>query len=170
MGILDIILASLLAYGLYRGWKNGIFVEVASILAIIAAFYGAIHFSYLVSDYLSQQLDWNETAVKITAFILTFLAMLFGVHLLAKLLTKVADFAMLGMINKIAGGIFGLVKVAIILGALLSFLERANQPLDLIAPDVFENSILYEPIKESGSLVFSGVLEPESILDYNPFQ
>lgn len=170
MGILDIILASLLAYGLYRGWKNGIFVEVASILAIIAAFYGAIHFSYLVSDYLGQQLDWNETAVKITAFILTFLAMLFGVHLLAKLLTKVADFAMLGMINKIAGGIFGLVKVAIILGALLSFLERANQPLDLIAPDVFENSILYEPIKESGSLVFSGVLEPESILDYNPFQ
>ena len=65
MGTLDIILAAFLAYGLYRGWKNGIFVEVASILALIVAFYGAMHFSYLVSDYLSQQLDWNETGVKI---------------------------------------------------------------------------------------------------------
>ena len=170
METLDIILAAFLAYGFYRGWKNGIFVEVASILALIAAFYGAIHFSYLISDYLSQQLDWNENAVKIAAFILTFLAILFGVHLLAKLLTKVANFAMLGFLNQIAGAIFGLAKVAIILGALLSFLERANQPLDLIAPEFFENSVLYEPIKEAGSLVFSGVLEPESILDYNPFE
>jgi membrane protein required for colicin V production len=169
MGILDVILGALLAYGFYRGWKNGVFVEVASTLALIAAFYGAIHFSYLISDYLGQQLDWNETYIKIAAFVLTFLAMLIGVHLLAKLLTKVANFALLGLINKIAGGIFGLVKVAIILGALLSFLERANQPLDLIAPKFFENSLLYEPIKEAGTFVFSGVLEPKSILDYNPF-
>jgi len=170
MGTLDIILVAFLAYGFYRGWKNGIFVEVASILALIVAFYGAIHFSYLAADYLSQQLDWNVTGVKITAFILTFLAMLFGVHILAKLLTKVADFAMLGLLNHIAGGIFGLVKVAIILGALLSFLERANQPLDLISPDFFEKSVLYEPIKEAGGIVFSGVLEPDSILEYTPFQ
>ncbi|MGB5654253.1 MAG: CvpA family protein [Robiginitalea sp.] len=169
MGVLDIILAAFLAYGFYRGWKNGVFVEVASILAVIAAFYGAMHFSYLSADYLNQQLDWNETAIKIAAFILTFLTLLVGVHLLAKLLTKVANFAMLGLLNQIAGGIFGLVKAAIILGALLSFLERANQPLDLIAPEFFENSLLYEPIKEAGSLVFSGVLEPKSILDYNPF-
>ena len=80
--------------------------------------------------------------------------MLFGVHILAKLLTKVADFAMLGLLNQVAGAIFGLVKVAIILGALLSFLERANQPLDLIAPDFFEKSVLYEPIKEAGDWYF----------------
>ena len=45
METLDIILAAFLAYGFYRGWKNGIFVEVASILALIAAFYGASHCS-----------------------------------------------------------------------------------------------------------------------------
>jgi membrane protein required for colicin V production len=170
MGILDIILGGLLAFGFYKGWKNGVLVEIASVVALIAAFYGAIHLSYIASGYLSEQLDWNETFIKITAFAVTFLAILFGVNLLGKLLSKVADFALLGMLNRIAGGIFGMVKVAITLGVLLSFLERANQPLDLIAPEFFEQSVLYEPIKEAGGFVFSGVLEPEFLREYNPLQ
>ena len=159
--MLDLILGALLAFGFYRGWKNGVLVEIASVLALIAAFYGSIHFSYIASEFLSEKLDWNQTIIKISAFALTFLAILFGVNLLGKLLSKVADFALLGLLNRIAGGIFGVVKIAIILGAFLSFLERANQPLDLIAPEFFEDSILYKPIKDSGTLVFSGILEPE---------
>jgi membrane protein required for colicin V production len=166
--MLDLILGALLAFGFYRGWKNGVLVEIASVLALIAAFYGSIHFSYIAAEYLAEKLDWNETFIKIAAFGGTFLVILFGVNLLGKLLSKVADFALLGLLNRIAGGVFGIVKVAIILGAFLSFLERANQPLDLIAPEFFEHSVLYGPIKESGALVFSGILEPE-FLETEPF-
>ncbi|MDM9631256.1 CvpA family protein [Robiginitalea aurantiaca] len=169
MSIVDIILGGLLLFGLYKGWRNGVFVEIASVVALIAAFYGTIHFSYITAGYLSEQLDWNETFIKISAFVITFLAILIGVNLLGKLLSKAADFAMLGFLNRIAGGIFGIVKVAIILGVLMSFLERANQPLDLLAPDAFEQSILYKPIKDSGSLIFSGILEPEFLHDKKSF-
>ena len=54
MGILDIILGVLLAYGLFRGLKNGFFVEIASVIALIAGIFGAIHFSYIASDYLNE--------------------------------------------------------------------------------------------------------------------
>lgn len=161
MGILDIILAVLLAYGLFRGLKNGFFVEIASVIALIAGIYGAIHFSYLTSDYLNQRLDWDASYIKITAFIITFIAIVVAVHLLGKVLTRIADFAMLGLLNRIAGGIFGLVKVAVILGALLIFLERASLPLHWIDPEAFEESIFYGPLKETGAFVFSKVLEPE---------
>lgn len=166
MGILDIILAVLLAYGLFRGLKNGFFVEIASVIALIAGIYGAIHFSYLTSDYLNQRLDWDASYIKITAFIITFIAIVVAVHLLGKVLTRIADFAMLGLLNRIAGGIFGLVKVAVILGALLIFLERASLPLHWIDPEAFEESIFYGPLKETGAFVFSKVLEPELMEEF----
>ena len=163
---MDIILAVLLAYGLFRGLKNGFFVEIASVIALIAGIYGAIHFSYLTSDYLNQRLDWDASYIKITAFIITFIAIVVAVHLLGKVLTRIADFAMLGLLNRIAGGIFGLVKVAVILGALLIFLERASLPLHWIDPEAFEESIFYGPLKETGAFVFSKVLEPELMEEF----
>lgn len=161
MGFLDIILGLLLIYGLYKGLKNGLFVEIASIVALIAALYGAIHFSYIAGNYLSQNMDWDERYIKLTAFIITFSIIVLAVHLAGKFLTKIADFAMLGLLNKIAGGLFGVLKVAVILGALLVFFDRANSSIGLIKNETVQKSILYEPIKEIGAFVFSKVLQEE---------
>lgn len=159
MGILDIVLGLLLVYGLYKGFINGLFVEIASIIALIAGLYGAIHFSYIAGDYLSQNMEWNERYIHITAFIVTFIIIVLVVHLAGKFLTKIADFAMLGLLNKLAGAIFGALKVAVIIGALLVFFERANSSVNLVKSETLEESILYEPIKEIGALVFSKVLK-----------
>ena len=118
MGVLDIILGLLLVYGLYKGFINGLFVEIASIIALVAGLYGAIHFSYIAGDYLSSNMEWNERYMNITAFIITFIIIVIIVHLAGKFLTKIADFAMLGLLNKLAGAIFGALKVAVIIGAL----------------------------------------------------
>jgi membrane protein required for colicin V production len=159
MGILDIVLGLLLIYGLYKGLKNGLFVEIASIIALIAGLYGAIHFSYIAGDYLSENMEWNERYINIASFIITFIIIVLVVQLAGKFLTKIADFAMLGLLNKLAGAIFGTLKVAVILGALLVFFERANSSVNLVKSETLEESALYEPIKEIGALVFSKVLK-----------
>ena len=159
MSFLDIILGLLLAYGLYKGLKNGLFVELASLVALIAGIFGAIHFSYIAGNYLSENMDWDERYINIAAFIITFIAIVIGVNLAGKFLTKIADFAMLGLLNKIAGGLFGTIKVAIILGALLIFFERVNSSVGIIKSETMENSKLYEPIKEIGAFVFDAVLK-----------
>ena len=159
MGILDIVIGLLLIYGLYKGLKNGLFVEIASIIALVAGLFGAIHFSYIAGDYLSQNMDWNERYINITSFIITFIIIVLVVHLAGKFLTKIADFAMLGLLNKLAGAIFGALKVAVILGALLVFFERANSSVNLVKSETLEESILYEPVKEIGAFVFSKVLK-----------
>lgn len=66
---------------------------------------------------------------------------------------------MLGLLNKIAGGIFGVVKVAVILGALLVFFERVNDSAGMVKNETMQGSVLYEPIKEIGAFVFSTVLK-----------
>ena len=162
MGLLDIVLGLLLAYGLYKGLRNGLFVEIASIVALVAGIYGAMHFSYFASDYLSEHVSWEPRTIKLAAFGVTFLAILIAVHLLGRFLTRIADFAMLGFINTLAGGVFGLVKVAVILGALLIFFERANSSLHLVPSETIRQSVLYEPIKEIGAFTFDRVLEPDA--------
>ena len=158
MGILDILLGLLLAYGLYRGLRNGLFVEIASLVALIAGLFGAIHFSYITGDYLADRLNWDARYINLTAFIITFIIIVVVVNWAGKLLTKVANFAMLGLLNKVAGGIFGALKVAVILGALLVFFDRANSSLNIVDSESLEKSVLYEPIKEIGAFIFSKVL------------
>ncbi|NJB71277.1 membrane protein required for colicin V production [Saonia flava] len=159
MNIMDIILGVVLIWGLYKGFKNGLLIEVAAILALIAGIYGAIHFSYIAGDYLSRNMQWNERYINTTAFIITFIIIVIAVHFAGKLLTKVANIVLLGAINKIAGALFGALKVAVILGAVLIFFDRLNNTLSIVSEDTKKESILYEPVKEIGAFVFSKVLK-----------
>ena len=172
MGILDIVLGLLLAYGFYRGLRNGLFVEIASLVALIAGLYGAMHLSYITGDYLEQRVEWDERYVNIIAFIITFFAIVLLVHICGKLLTKIIDLTVLGLLNKIAGGIFGAVKVAVILGAILIFFEKANESLNMYESESTQESVLYEPVKNIGAFVFGAIIsqyhqsnaeEPESL-------
>ncbi|MEO2051780.1 MAG: CvpA family protein [Allomuricauda sp.] len=172
MSFLDIVIGILLVWGLFKGLKNGLFVEVASLVALIAGLYGAIHFSYIAGDYLAEKFDWSEQYLKIAAFLITFFVIIIVVNLAGKFLTKIADFAMLGLLNKVAGGLFGMLKVAVILGALLIFFERLTSSFDIINEETKQESVFYEPIKEIGAFVFALVLEdsehdPEEEIDVN---
>ena len=161
MSFLDIVLGILLLWGLYKGLKNGLFVELASLAALIIGIFGSIHFSYIAGDYLSQNMEWNPRYIKITSFVITFIVIVLLVHAAGKLLTKIADFAMLGLLNKIAGGIFGALKVAVILGALLVFFERATASINFINEETKKASIFYQPIRDIGDLVFSRVFRKD---------
>lgn len=161
MAILDIILGILLLLGLWKGFNNGLLVELASIVALIAGIYGAIHFSYIAGDYLTQQMNWEERYVNLTAFVITFIVIVIAVHFAGKLLTKVANIALLGLLNKIAGAIFGALKVSVILGAILVFFNRVNSNLKFVSEEAQNQSILFNPIKEIGAVVFDTILREE---------
>jgi len=164
MGLLDILLGIPLVWGLWKGLKNGLFMEIASIVALIAGIYGAIHFSYITGDYLSEHLEWDEHNMSIIAFVVTFVLIIIIVHLAGKLLTKVANFAMLGLLNKIAGAIFGTLKIAILLGAALIFFDRMDSTLNIMDENTKKESMLYQPIKDIGALIFDKALKNNMLI------
>ncbi len=162
MAVLDIILGILLLLGLWKGFNNGLLIELASIVALIAGIYGAIHFSYIAGDYLTEQMNWEERYINLTAFVITFIAIVIAVHFAGKLLTKVANIALLGLLNKLAGAAFGALKVAVILGAIIIFFNRVNNNLKLLSEEAQNESVLYTPIKEIGAVVFDTILREET--------
>ncbi|MGY0407326.1 MAG: CvpA family protein, partial [Polaribacter sp.] len=111
MHIFDIIITALLIFGFVKGVLKGLFVEIASLVALIGGVYGAIHFSYFIADYLKEVVSWKEEYISLTAFAGTFVVIILVISLLGKALTKLADFASLGILNKILGGVFGALKI-----------------------------------------------------------
>lgn len=161
MNYIDIVIGGLLVYGFVRGFIKGLFVEVASILALIVGIYGAIHFSYYIGDFLQQKVDWDQQYINLIAFALTFMVIIFSVSLLGKVLTKIANFAALGLLNKLLGAVFGGLKIAIILGAILVFVDRANQSFQFINQNTLDHSITYTKVKDLGNYIFAWVIRED---------
>ena len=167
MSVLDIILLALLLLGLIGGFRKGFFVEVASLVALIAGVYGAIHFSNFAGDFLMDKVDWNEKTVNITAFAITFIVIVLLIALAGKALTKLADFAALGLLNKLLGAIFGLLKMAVILSVVFIIFDSINKSLPFTDEEDLEESTLYEPVKTLIPSVFPLILEKKSEIEDN---
>lgn len=159
MGVLDIVILALLVFGLVNGFKNGFFVEVASLVALIAGVYGAIHFSNYAAEFLMDKVDWDEKIVNNTSFIITFIVIVLLIALAGKALTKLADFAALGILNKFLGSIFGVLKIAVILSVVLIIFDSINKTLPFTDKEDLEDSMLYEPIKSLVPGIFPLILE-----------
>ena len=70
MGIIDIVLGALLVFGFYKGFKNGLFIELASLISFFVGIFVAVKFSYIMSDFLAKQVSWSPKTIQILAFVL----------------------------------------------------------------------------------------------------
>lgn len=159
MNTFDIIIASLLLFGFVRGLMKGLFVEVASLVALVAGVYGAIHFSYFLGDWLKDSLAWEEQYISLVAFAGTFVVIILAIALMGKILTKIADFASLGILNKILGGVFGALKIGLILSVIFIFFGKMNDTIPFIKQESLDQSILYKPVKKIAPMIFPSIIK-----------
>lgn len=161
MNVLDIALGALILFGLVRGLMKGLFVEIASIVALIVGIYGAIHFSDFVAGFLESRVKWDEQYINISAFAITFIIIVIAIAMAGKALTKLADFASLGILNKLLGGIFGALKVGLILSVVLIVFNKMNSTIPLVEEHEIKNSLLYIPVKSIAPLIFPSIINEE---------
>nr|WP_321539621.1 CvpA family protein [Flavobacterium piscinae] len=88
---------------------------------------------------------------------MTLILVVIGVHLLAKIFTKIADFAFLGWVNKLAGGIFSILKTALLIGIVLNLVQKINVDNQLISKEKQEKSLLYRPIVDTTAFMMQMV-------------
>jgi membrane protein required for colicin V production len=159
MNIFDIVIAALLIFGFVRGLMKGLFVEVASLAALIGGVYGAIHFSYFIGDFLKEAVSWSKEYISLAAFAATFIVIIITISILGKMLTKLADFAALGIINKILGGVFGALKIGLILSVVFILFGKMNNTIPFIKKETLNESILYVPVKKIAPTIFPSIIK-----------
>lgn len=161
MNTFDIIITALLLFGFISGLFKGLFVEVASFVALIAGIFGAIKFSHFIREFLATRVSWDEKYITLLSFAISFIIIVIAISLLGKLFTKIADFASLGILNKLLGGIFGVLKIGLILSVVLIIFSKLNNKIPFLSAEQQEDAVLYEPLKNLAPTIFPQFVKVE---------
>ena len=154
MNYLDLILIIPLVWAAYKGFTKGLIFSAASLIALVLGIYGAIHFSIFAEAYINEWIEINQRYLTLIAFIVTFLVIIIAVHLLAFFLDRIIKAVALGIVNRLAGVIFNLVKVAFILSIILSIINFYDSYNPFIPQEKKEESILYGPVSAFAPSIF----------------
>lgn len=151
---IDIILGGLLAYGCARGFWNGLIRELTGVMSLVLGIFIAIKFSGFVAGYFSGNINEYPKHAAIVAFIITFVAVVLGASILSKIVTKLVDFSGLGIINRLFGGLFGCIKMVLILSVVLHFFLKINSNHLFAEQKTLDNSLFFNPILKVSDLIF----------------
>ncbi|MDY0084926.1 MAG: CvpA family protein [Bacteroidales bacterium] len=155
MNYIDLIIALVLAWFAYKGFTKGLVIELASLAALVLGIYAAMYFSDVTADFLVEYFNVGKKYLSLIAFVLTFILVVIGVVTVGRLLEKVIDILLLGFLNKLAGGVFGVLKGMLILSLLIMLLNYIGFGSKLIDEKTRKSSLFYETIESVAPLLYN---------------
>jgi membrane protein required for colicin V production len=158
MNHVDIALMLVLALGVWRGFKKGFIISLFDVIGLGLGVYGGIHFSDAFAEWLKTEFNIGIDWLPFSSFLVTLLLILLVIHLLARAITKVLKLAMLGMVNKVGGAVFGLARSVLFVSLALLFLHPLNKKSQFVSDEALEASLLYTPIYLTATTVVPALL------------
>ena len=160
MNYLDIALIIPVIYGFVQGFSRGIVREITSLVSLIIGIYIAVNFSFYLESHLEDFFRDNKELIPIISFALVFAATIIAIKILGNILERITNALALGIISKLLGAVFGSIKIAILLSAIIFF----EQKLELIPKDVKKESMLKQPIEEVLTVLIPEITEHEELI------
>ena len=154
MATLDIILLCCFIPGIIRGLSKGFLEQALALAGIVLSVWAAFRFSSLVCTWLQPYVSISETTLNVLSFALILIVISLLVVLVAKLLTKVAELAMLGWLDKTLGLVFALAVNALVIGVVIILFDTVNAKFAFVKPEVLDSSIVYTSLRDLSYLVF----------------
>jgi membrane protein required for colicin V production len=154
MSYIDIVLGLLLIFAAISGFRKGLVVELVSLAALILGIWGAIEFSDVTSEFLTENLNLKTAHLNIISFVVTFIVIVILVHIVGNVIDKIVETAMMGFLNKLAGMVFGVLKSALILSVILVIFDKIDEDVQILSPDAKAKSKLYTPMRNLAPSIF----------------
>jgi membrane protein required for colicin V production len=154
MNYLDFIIGALVIISAISGYKKGLIHQLASLAALILGIFLAVKFSKMVYPFIVNHFTSSENIAKVSAFIAIFILVVIAVLLLGKFLHKTFEDVELGLINKISGSVFSIVKTIFILSAIMVLLRLSIIHLNWPKTNDIEKSALYKPVEAMAPAIF----------------
>lgn len=147
MNTLDYIILAILGVGFVAGFMKGVIQQAFSLGGLILGIILGTLLYRPFAGFLLDIFNMSDQAARIVAFIVILLVVpiLFG--LVGKLLSKLIQLASLGFIDRLAGGVFGLFKVLIIIGLIIKLGNMTGVTENIIDYEDRKESRLFEPVE-----------------------
>ena len=123
--MLDLITATVVALGFLRGYRKGLVVAVFSFVAVLLGVLVALKLSRLLATWLVEQGAGSAWAPMV-AYILLFVGVGFLVRQGARMVEGLTKAVMLGVVNKLAGGVLYALVGAIVWSSALWLAARVG--------------------------------------------
>jgi membrane protein required for colicin V production len=154
MAILDIILLLCFIPAIVSGISKGFVKQVIDLVAILIAAWAAFHFSKPLGALLAQHVTLDPSVLNVISFVLIAIVAALLLNLVASLITKALKALSLGFVNRLLGLVFAILKVGLILGLLILLFETLNNSLHLVKPEVTENAVVYNTLRDIANQIF----------------
>lgn len=120
---IDWVLAGLLGFSAWRGYKTGLLLVLINTVALVAAIVVGLKFLDVTSQWLSAYVEAGKTVLPLLAFALLFAATFFFLRWFAGFASKSLKQTLLGPIDQAGGALLGLFRTAFVLSSLLLGLD-----------------------------------------------
>ena len=149
---LDIIILLPIIYGLVRGLMRGFVVECAAITGMIAGLIAARIWAPPFAAKILQVLEMPEGLAQSLSYVLLFVGVTLFCKAIARLINRLLKAISLSWLNRLAGGLFGGLKWALIISVVLNLLLLPEQYVQIIKEEAKQSSVLYQPILRIASI------------------
>ncbi|UCF04447.1 MAG: CvpA family protein [bacterium] len=160
MGVIDIIILIVLVIFFVWGLKRGLIRQVLEIIGIIAAFIGAFYLAHHVAGYLDTKLDLPYQVTLVISAIAIFIGILIVFYFLGLFFQKVTSVTLLGPLDRIGGGLFGVFKGALLISLVLIILLHLPLPAD------FKDDVRDDPLPSVIYPILPGLFD--LVLSHSP--
>lgn len=168
MNWIDIVIGVPFIWAAYQGFKKGFVLEIFSLLALFSGIYGAVHFSDFIAEWLRNHFEMKDKYLPALSFTITFVGVIIAVHFIGKAIEKVVNLAAMKLVNKLAGLLFSILKVGLIMSIILNLLLPMNREAKSIPAEVINNSLLLPTVQAFAPTLIPAVKESDFYKSLNP--
>lgn len=150
MNVFDIILGLPLLFAAYKGFREGVVVQLGGIAGIILGIFVAFRYGMAVGGWFGL----DGVAARVAGFLIIILAFILCLALVGRLVKGIFRIAGLGALDSLGGVVLGVLKMGLLLSVLLIAFEALNSQQKWVAEERTESSVLYKPVRSVAGMVF----------------
>ena len=117
MNLFDFILIIILVYCFIRGIFRGLLKEISSLIGVLGGFYAAYTHYKQAGIYLKRWIT-DPNYINILSFLIIFICIFLIISILGIIIKYILKIVFLGWVDRVFGGVFGILK-GILIGSVL---------------------------------------------------
>jgi membrane protein required for colicin V production len=151
--VIDICFLVLAVTAIYKGYNRGLIVAIFSFVAIVVGLAAALKLSAITANWLSSNTSISGSWLPFISFTITFILFVVGIRLVANILQKTVEFALMGWVNKLGGIALYVLMYTLVFSVVLFFV----QSIHVLKPSMVQQSVTYTYLQPFGPWVVNGI-------------
>lgn len=151
--LIDGLLAIVMLWALFKGYKNGLIVGCFSFAAVLIGLAAAVKLSAWVARVAEHSMQWHSSWLPFLAFLAVLVAVIILVRIAAKLIETAMQALLVGWLNTVGG----IVMYVLLYGTLFSVVLFYFEKLHIIGTNEITASRAYPYIHRMGPIALDAM-------------